>query len=43
LEYREPMDRSHEVSVVSHVTGDTAHVWLAAGDAVLASAALTLR
>jgi acyl-ACP thioesterase len=42
LEYREPIDRSHEICVASQVTGNTVHVWLAAGGSVLASAAVAL-
>jgi acyl-ACP thioesterase len=41
LEYRGPIDRSHATVVASQVTDNTAHVWLAAADSVLASAALT--
>jgi acyl-ACP thioesterase len=42
LEYREPIDRSHDIWVASQAAGDTVHVWLSMEGTVLASAALTL-
>jgi acyl-ACP thioesterase len=42
LEYREPIDRSHDISVSSQASGDVVHVWLSAEGTVLASAALTV-
>ncbi len=42
LEYREPIDRSHDISVASQTSEDLVHVWLSAQGTVLASAALTV-
>jgi acyl-ACP thioesterase len=43
LEYREVIDPSHDMAVVSDVAGGGAHLWLTAAGAVLASAAVTFR
>lgn len=42
LEYRQPVDRSHELVVTSQVDGDEVRLWLTAGASVLASAVLSL-
>jgi acyl-ACP thioesterase len=41
LEYRGPLDRTHDTIVASRLDDSTLHLWLAAGGAVLASSRLT--
>jgi acyl-ACP thioesterase len=43
LEYREPIDRSHDLTIVSQVEGGRATIWLTGAETVLASAVVTAR